>query len=285
MVVHSNTKLNPKQRKQLAEDYFKRDMRNKQLQDKYNVGYKTVAKILARAKYGDHSIHKSTNKRYRTVLYGLRRLDKIEKKIQDKLRKDARRYEKAYPGEMVHVDTKRLPLLTGETKQSGYEYMFIAIDDNSRELFADILPDKSMLSSSEFMENVISTCSYVIEKVYSDNGTEYKGRHDSHLFMLACSQNGATRGFTRPYTPQTNGKAERVIRILLEEWHRTTVFYSRAHRKQSLQRFVHYYNFIRRHGGIDYYTPNERLLGYFYNESPSADLEQRKLEKKQQKKR
>lgn len=283
MVVHNNTKLNPKIRKQLANDYFVHGMRNKDLQLKYGVSYPTVVKILTRAKYGDHSIHKSINKRYCTVQYGLRRLDKIEKNIQLKLKRQARRYEKAYPGEMIHVDTKRLPLLTGETKQTGYEYMFIAIDDQSRELYADILPDKSMLSSAKFMENVINACPYVIDKVYSDNGTEYKGRHDSHLFMLTCSQNGITRGFTKPYTPRTNGKAERVIRILLDEWHRITIFQSREHRKQSLQRYVHYYNFIRRHGGIDYYTPNEKLLEYFYNENPKLNFDQRKSEKRAQK--
>jgi transposase InsO family protein len=279
MVVHANTKLNPKQRKILAIEYFTDGRTKKYLQDKYSLSYPTVNKILIRAKYGDHSVHKSINKRYRTVTYGLRRLDKIELKIQNKLRKDSMRYEKLYPGEMVHFDTKMLPLLQGEHKQMPREQMFVAIDDYSRELYADIMPDKSALSSSSFLESVIAACPYIIVKAYSDNGTEYKGRRDQHLFALTCGNNNISQGFTKPYTPQTNGKAERVIRILLEEWHRVTIFSSREHRKQALQRYVHQYNFMRRHGGIDNYTPNERLLEYFYNESPKLSKDARKAEK------
>jgi transposase InsO family protein len=283
MIVHANTKINPKQRKILANEYYNEGKTKKYLQDKYRVSYRTIHKILIRAKYGDHSVHKSINKRYQTVQYGLRRLDKISDAIQKKLAAKARRYEKLYPGEMPHVDTKILPYLTGETKQDTREHLFLMIDDYSRELYADIFPDKSSISSSTFLENALAVCPYNIEKIYSDNGTEYRGNRLEHPFMLTCSINSIKQGFTRPYTPKTNGKAERMVRILLEEWHNKTIFLSRSHRKQSLQQFVYYYNYIRRHGGIDYKTPNEVLLEYYFNENPRLDFKQRKLEKKAQK--
>jgi hypothetical protein len=98
-------------------------------------------------------------------------LGKIEQSIQDKLARKARRYEKDYPGELMHLDTKRLPLLANETKLDGHEYLFVALDDYSRELYAGIYPDKSMLSSSDFLDMVIGQCPYTIERTLTDNGT------------------------------------------------------------------------------------------------------------------
>lgn len=264
MVVHKHTRLMPYQRKALAEDYFILKLRKKDLIAKYGVSYPTVQKILTRARQDDYSLHASTNKRYQCLEYGLRRLGKIERSIQDKLAKAARRYEKDYPGEMLHLDTKRLPLLTGETKLDGHEYLFVAIDDYSRELYVGIYPDKSMFSSSDFLATVLAQCPYGVERTLTDNGTEYKGRYGEHCFMKACGEAGITQKFTRVKRPQTNGKAERVIRTLMEAWHSTELFSSREQRAKALTRFVNYYNCVRPHKGIDNATPLERLCEYFY---------------------
>ena len=90
---------------------------------------------------------------------------------------------------MVHVDTKRLPLIKGQKATDKREYLFVAIDDFSRELYAAIMPDKTASSAAKFLlEEVIEPCPYLIECVYSDNGTEYKGT-PHHPFGLACFQN------------------------------------------------------------------------------------------------
>jgi transposase InsO family protein len=266
MVVHKRARLLPYQRKELAREYFVDKVKKKDLIVKYGVTYPTVQKILARAKQDDYSIHTSSNKRYRCLEYGLKRLGKIERAIQDKLARQARRYEKDYPGEMLHFDTKRLPLLTGETRLDGHEYLFVAIDDHSRELYAGIYSDKSMFSSADFLNVVLAQCPYSIERILTDNGTEYKGRYSEHAFMKTCGEAGITQKFTKVRCPQTNGKAERVIRTLMEGWHNkdSELFTSRERRAQALARYVNYYNCIKPHKGIDGATPLERLCEYFY---------------------
>jgi transposase InsO family protein len=265
MVVHKRVRLLPYQRQDLAEDYFVRKLRKKQLTTKYGVSYPTVQKILTRARQGDYAIHTSTNKRYQCLEYGLKRLGKIEQSIQDKLARKARRYEKDYPGELLHMDTKRLPLLSGETKLDGHEYLFVGIDDYCRELYVGIYADKSMVSSADFLDMVLKQCPYTIEKLLTDNGTEYKGRYGEHLFMKCAGEASISQKFTKVKHPQTNGKAERVIRTLMESWH-SEQFANREERAKALARFVNYYNCVRPHKGIDNETPLERLCQYFYQD-------------------
>ena len=142
MVIHKKTRLTPIQRKQLADEYFVKHVRPCDLGRKYQVTPPTVYKIINNARNNDYSIHKSVNKRFRCLQYGLKRLSKIERRIEEKLKKQAKRYNKEYPGEMVHFDTKRLPLLKGESPKATHDYLFIGIDDFSRELFATILQTK-----------------------------------------------------------------------------------------------------------------------------------------------
>ena len=118
---------------------------------------------------------RSTNKRFLQAKYGMKRLAKIESSLEIKKKLAARRYNKSYPGEMVHFDTKRLPLLKSETKTLSRDYLFVSIDVFSRELYAAILPDKTQNSAATFLAQVIEECPYTIECGYSDNGTEYKG--------------------------------------------------------------------------------------------------------------
>jgi len=197
------------------------------------------------------------------IQYGLKRLAKVEAILEKKLKAQARRYNKQYPGEMVHVDTKRLPFLTGETRLQKHEYLFVGIDDFSRELYAAILSDKTQYSAELFLKQVLEECPYTIEQVYSDNGLEYRGGKD-HAFMKLCATNQIEQRFTKVRTPQTNGKAERVIRTLMEMWHEKTVFKNRSHRKIELIRFVNWYNTVKPHKGIENRTPMEQLINYFY---------------------
>ena len=264
MVIHRKTRLTPIQRKQLSDDYWKKKVRVCDLIRKYNITAPTVYKIIHRGKYGDYTIHKSINKRFRCLQYGIKRLSKIEKKVEDKLKKQARRYNKKYPGEMLHFDTKRLPLLKGESVTSHREYLFVSIDDFSRELYVAILPDKTQYSAEKFLEQVLDECPYTIEQAYSDNGKEYRGIPENHAFMKLCSEGKIEQRFTRVRTPRTNGKAERVIRTLMEMWHNRTTFKNREHRKKELLRFTNFYNNVKPHKGINNQTPMEKLIDYFY---------------------
>jgi len=154
-------------------------------------------------------------------------------------------------------------LLINEKFADQREYLFIAIDDYSRELYAAILPNRTQYSSEKFLEQILEECPYTIECFYTDNGSEYRGSPD-HKFSQLCQQQHIIQRFTKPRTPRTNGKAERVIRSIMEMWHYKTEFKSRAHRKQELIRFVNYYNTVKPHKGIDGLTPHEKLIDYFF---------------------
>ena len=264
MNIHKKSRLTPIQREELYKLYKNDNRRVCDLSKEFRVSRPTVYKIVRHGHQHDFSIHKSTNVRYRCLKYGLKRLSKIEKRIEDKLRLKAKRYNKDYPGEMIHGDTKRLPLLRGQKALEKREYLFVAIDDHSRELFAAILPDKTQYSAKEFLDQVIDECAYTIECYYTDNGTEYKGDSNKHSFMKNCEENNIAQRFTRVRTPQTNGKAERVIRTIMEMWHEKLEFASSANRKNELRRFINYYNLVKPHKGIDGLTPIEKLIEYFY---------------------
>lgn len=264
MNIHKKTRLTPIQRKELSNDYYKQHIRVCDLIRKYHITAPTVYKIIHRARDNDYSVHKSINKRFQCLEYGLKRLAKIEKKLEEKLKKKARRYNKKYPGEMVHGDTKRLPLLKGESPKEKHEYMFVGIDDYSRELYAAILPDKTQYSSEKFLKQVLTECPYTIEQYYTDNGLEYKGNPEHHAFVKLCKENKIEQRFTKVKCPQTNGKAERVIRTIMDMWHRKIQFKSRQHRKTELIRFVNFYNTVKPHKGINNLTPLEQLINYFY---------------------
>lgn len=230
----------------------------------YRVSRNTIYSIIHRARVKDYSIHKSTNKRYRCLQYGIKRLAKVEAALEKKLKNQALRYHKNYPGEMIHSDNTELPMLEGEKRTDKPEMLYVAIDDFSRELYAAVLPDTTQYSSVAFLKQVLEECPYTIETWYTDNGTEYKGNPRKHEFMKMCLENSIKQSFTKPRTPQTNGKAERVIRTIQDMWLKKTRFTSRIHRKQELIRFVNYYNSVKPHKGIDNRTPMEQLINYFY---------------------
>jgi Integrase core domain len=224
----------------------------------YHVDHKVMERVIKRGKLGDFSVHDSTNHRYRSIEYGLKRLTKTEQLLAKK--RVIVRYEKSSPGELLHGDTKRLGRIRG-IKNMPEEVLFVAIDDYSRWLFADILPDKTMWSSSMFLETTLPRLPFLVETHYSDNGSEYKGNPD-HAFRAACVRNRIQQKFTKPKHPWTNGKAERVIRTLMEEWRYKHTFTSPDERRESLYRFVDYYNHERPHMSLHGLTPYQRLLAF-----------------------
>lgn len=121
MVIYRKTRLTPIQRKQLSDDCWKK-IRVCDLIRKYNITAPIIYKIIHQDKHRDYTIRKSINKRFRCLQYGIKRLSKIEKKAEAKLEKQARRYNKKYQGEMLYFDTKRLPLLKGESVTNHSKY-------------------------------------------------------------------------------------------------------------------------------------------------------------------
>lgn len=263
MNMHKRIRLTPLDRQEIWSLYQTRLWKVTQLAVHYRVSRPTVYAILQKARLQQFVPASSTNIRYRCVQYGLKRLAKVELAIQARLKKEAQRYNKSYPGELMHFDTKRLPLLSGQTNQSPREYLFVAIDDFSRELYAAILPDKTQHSAACFLaEGVLAQCPYQIDYAYSDNGKEYKGRSE-HAFVKTCAEHNIGQKFTRVARPQTNGKAERVIRTLMEMWHVKIRFVDSAHRQLELNRFINFYNTAKPHKGLNNATPYEVLTLYF----------------------
>jgi len=262
--MHKNTRLLPRQRRAVYEAWCN----GKSVTDlarEYHVSRNTIYKVNRNARLGIYHNRTSENLRYRTIATGLKRIAKTQAILKHKADKRAQRgvrYEKTFPGEMVHFDTKRLPLLRGEGIQDKREYLFVAIDDYSRTLFADIFPDKTSYSAAIFLEETREALPFAIECVYSDNGSEYKGKA-GHAFVDACTKYGYDQKFTRVRRPQTNGKAERVIRTLMEEWHcgTRTNHTSREHRRRYLYAYVNWYNQARHHSSIDS-SPFERLRSF-----------------------
>ena len=263
MNMHKNTRLTPYHREEIWRLYTKEKVTVTDLAQRFNVSRPTIYNALKLARLRLFKPQTSTNERFKTIQYGIKRLVKVEKAIEDRLKREAKRYNKSYPGEMVHVDTKRLPLLKGALKTERREYLFVGIDDFSRELYAGIYDDKSQFSAATFLQqDILVQCPYSIECIYSDNGREYKGTVD-HAFVHLCRLNNMNQKFTRPARPQTNGKAERVIRTLMEMWHEKEVFLNSEDRKSKLKRFINFYNTVKPHKGLNGATPYEVLDFYF----------------------
>lgn len=261
MNIHKRIRLTPLARKEIWQHYGG-NWTIVALAREFRVSRPTIYKVIDRARKQEFGLRKSTNKRFLAAKFGMKRRAKVEASIERKKKAQARRYHKNYPGEMMHYDTKRLPLLNGKRKDRPREYLFIAIDDFSRELYAGILPDKTQTSAAAFLRRVLEECPYTIECNYSDNGTEYKGT-PGHAFVALSKAHGIGQKFTRVKRPQTSGKAERVIKTLMEMWHAKHIFDSRPERQIALARFVNFYNTVKPHTGINNMTPYELLTEYF----------------------
>ncbi|OGY36460.1 MAG: hypothetical protein A3E36_00795 [Candidatus Andersenbacteria bacterium RIFCSPHIGHO2_12_FULL_45_11b] len=261
--MHKHTKLLPYQR----QEAFRRWSAGESVVDlssHYCVSRTTLYRVFKKAKLGIFTNYSSKNFRYRQLEYGLRTLTKTECILAAKLARKAhrlKRYEKDFPGEMVHFDTKKLPLIVGEGKDVPREWLHVGIDDFSRQLVADIFPDRTSYSSAIHLAETIETLPYDIHVAYSDNGSEYKGS-PGHAFVALCRAHDITQKHTKPRHPYTNGKAERVIGTLMREWHYGTHFLTREERRRSLYAFVRWYNEIRPHQSLGGQSPFERLRSF-----------------------
>jgi len=181
------------------------------------------------------------------------------------------RYEREAPGELLHLDTKKLGRIerpshrvTGNRRDSvdgaGWEFTHVAIDDHSRAAFVQMLPDERKSSAVRFLMAAVThyaTLGVRIKRVLTDNGSAYRSR----LFARTCQALGIKHSFTRPYRPQTNGKAERFIQTCLREWAYARSYANSAERSSWLPAFLAYYNARRPHSALGNRPPASRLGG------------------------
>ena len=179
------------------------------------------------------------------------------------------RYEHEHPGDLVHIDTKKLGRIerpshrvTGNRRDSvdgaGWEFLFVAIDDHARIGFTDLYLDERKASAVQFLRNTVAyfgSLGVRLRRVLTDNGSAFR----SKTFAKACRRLGLKHSFTRPYRPQTNGKAERFIQSALREWAYGTVYNHSTDRANMLERWIHHYNWHRPHQGIGGLAPISRL--------------------------
>lgn len=214
----------------------------RQISQQCGIGQSTIARWLRRA--------------------GLNRLASIEPAAP------VVRYEHPQPGDLLHLDIKKLGRfqrpghrVTGDRTQTspraGWEFVHVALDDHSRVAFANLQPDESGRSACRALLSALRyyrSLGIAFRRVLTDNGACYKSRR----FARLCKRLGLRHLRTKPYSPQTNGKAERFIQTALREWAYARSYDSSAHRAQHLPLWLHHYNWHRPHAGLLYQPPISR---------------------------
>jgi transposase InsO family protein len=194
-----------------------------------------------------------------------------------------RRYEKRRPGELIHIDVKKLGRIgphgaghrvlgrswakEGRLRtdaagvrrlQTGWECVHVCVDDATRLAYVEVLPDEKATTAIGFLGRAVAfyrSHGIRVQRLMTDNGSPYV----STAHASACRELGIRHIRTRPYRPQTNGKAERFIRTMLREWAYAAVYGSSPDRARALSGWVERYNFRRRHGALGHRPPIERL--------------------------
>lgn len=199
---------------------------------------------------------------------GLNRLSALEPA------EPVRRYERERPGEMIHIDIKKLGRIDGighritgdrrgqSNRRSrgeglGWEFVHVAIDDNSRIAFAKVMSSERKRSATAFLKAALAyydSLGITVERVMTDNGSCYK----SFAFRRLCKRLGLKHIRTKPYTPKTNGKAERFIQTALREWAYAKHWIDSEERDQYLKPWNDFYNRERPHGSLNYKPPISR---------------------------
>jgi transposase InsO family protein len=179
------------------------------------------------------------------------------------------RYEHDRPGDLLHIDTKKLGRIermghriTGDrrdnTDGAGWEYLFVAVDDHARIGFTQMKTNEQRSCAIAFLRASVRyfrQLGVTVRRVITDNGSAFRSKR----FALACRRLHVTHKFTRPYRPQTNGKAERFIQSALREWAYGIPYQHSSERTAMLSRWIHHYNWHRPHQGIAGAAPMSRL--------------------------
>ncbi len=196
----------------------------------------------------------------------LSRLDPIE---------PANRYERRWPGELVHIDVKKLRAIDrvghavtgtrlGQKKRLGaarlgFEYVHVCVDDATRLAYVEVLGDERATTAVGFLRRCLSFYTargITVQRVMTDNGSAYRAA----IWALACHRHQLRHLRTQPRRPRTNGKAERFIRTMLNGWAYGAIYANSADRARSLPGWLHHYNHQRPHGSLSHQPPGQRLI-------------------------
>jgi transposase InsO family protein len=311
MDIHKNARLTPHSRAGLVRRVLIEGQTPKAVATAFGVCLKTVGKWVERFQAGGeaglqdrssrpHRLHRPTPSHTVSQIETLRRerrtASHIAKEVGvspatvsrvlrrlglNKLKaleppEAVRRYERQTPGELLHIDIKKLGKfnkighrITGDRrgqsnqrphgkKGVGWEYVHVCIDDASRIAFSQIRPDEKHQSAVAFLKAAIAyykSISVTVARIMTDNGSCYKSRAFAH----ACKQLKLKHIRTKPYTPKTNGKAERFIQTALREWAYARPYPTSHHRAEQLPIWIHRYNWHRPHGSLKSMPPISRL--------------------------
>ena len=310
MDVHKNARLTPRGREEMVRAVVEGGLTKAAAGRRFNTTPKTVAKWVSRFRtHGvdglrdrssrPHSLPSQTSAATCDAVEDLRRLRHTQDAIAAELglspatvsrilkrrglsllsslepAEPRPRYERATPGEIIHIDIKKLGRfnavghrITGDRScQSnqrsngtapGWEYVHVAIDDHSRVAFSQIKLSQKKEPAVEHLKAAVAYYAKLgikVERVMTDNGSCYK----SKLWARTCAALGLKHIRTKPYTPQTNGKAERFIQTALREWAYATAFETSHQRSQELPRWLHRYNWHRPHASLGGKPPISRL--------------------------
>ncbi len=304
MKIHKNARLTPKGRLELARSVLQGSVTLVQAADRFGISTRTAAKWVSRFKAeGETGLvdRSSRPQRLRAVtpVRIVRRIEKLRRQRMTIVRIASQvgvsrstvgrvlakaglsklsdldpeepvvRYERERPGELLHIDTKKLGRIvrtghraTGDRRDrvrgAGWETVFIAIDDHSRVAFAELAADETIESAVSFLKAAVAYYERLgvqISAVMTDNGSAFISR----AFAAAMRALGLRHLRTRPYTPKTNGKAERFIQSALREWAYGFVYRNSEQRSMMLGDWVHHYNWHRPHSSLGAKPPISRI--------------------------
>lgn len=306
MKLHGNAKLTPVQRRLLVTRVLDEHWSYAEAADAAGVHERTAYRWVARWRGGDREladrssrprrIPRRTPAKVERLIEELRRCRMTSPKIAAQLRmavstvgvvlarlglnrisrlgppEPPNRYVRRHPGELIHVDIKKLGRfvrpghrVTGRTAKgaygkrgAGWEFVHVAVDDHSRVAYVEILDDERGPTAAGFVQRAVewfASFSVRVRAVMSDNGSCYISRD----FATACRALRIKHLRTRPNRPRTNGKAERFIQTMQREWAYAAVYQTSRHRARALQPWVRFYNQRRPHGALSHQPPASRL--------------------------
>ena len=302
MKLHGNARTCPKSRELIARRVLDESWSLRAAAEAAGVSEPTARKWVARARCGESLEDRSSRPRRSPTQLPKRLVDAIEKLRRVRmtaseitevlglalstvslwlkrigLGKRSRlqppeppnRYERRHPGELVHVDIKRLGRFATAGKRMigagrhrsrgyGWEFVHVMVDDHSRLAYVEVLPDQRARSAVAFLRRGLAWFKehgVLVQRVMSDNGSCYT----STLHARTCRELGLRHIRIQPYRPRTNGKAERFIQTLLREWAYSRLYGSSAERHEQLEGWLTHYNFRRPHGSLGHQAPATRL--------------------------
>ncbi len=193
-------------------------------------------------------------------------MDRIKSRypLNEKAKKIIKRYERKTPGELAHIDLSKIPKDLRVSFKIKDRYIAAVCDDCTRLTYAELIKDKRASTLTYFLARALSwfkqIYNFEYESILSDNGPEFKGSiAREHPFEMMCDQLGIKHIYTRPYRPQTNGKIEAFWRITQREFFGPNSFASEENLVLNLGNYLFEFNHLRRHGGLNYETPFDKL--------------------------